>query len=80
MRRSVLQKEGMPFKSLVIISTNGVHVFLYYNGEHINVCGESGKHWKKEKDYEILASWNRGCESDVWLTVHRNSVWLRKTN
>ena len=20
------------------------------------------------------------CESDVWLTVHRNSVWIRKTN
>jgi len=19
-------------------------------------------------------------ESDVWLTVHRNSVWIRKTN
>jgi len=20
------------------------------------------------------------CKSDVWLTVHRNSVWIRKTN
>ena len=20
------------------------------------------------------------CQSDVWLTVHRNSVWIRKTN
>ena len=20
------------------------------------------------------------CGSDVWLTVHRNSVWIRKTN
>jgi hypothetical protein len=20
------------------------------------------------------------CVSDVWLTVHRNSVWIRKTN
>jgi hypothetical protein len=20
------------------------------------------------------------CRSDVWLTVHRNSVWIRKTN
>ena len=27
--------------------------------------------WKK-------ASWV--CKSDVWLTVHRNSVWIRKTN
>jgi hypothetical protein len=26
----------------VIISTNGVHVFLYNNEEHIGVCGESG--------------------------------------
>ena len=23
---------------------------------------------------------NRNRESDVWLTVHRNSVWIRKTN
>ena len=23
---------------------------------------------------------NKACESDVWLTVHRNSVWIRKTN
>ena len=22
----------------------------------------------------------RFCKSDVWLTVHRNSVWIRKTN
>ena len=22
----------------------------------------------------------RKCKSDVWLTVHRNSVWIRKTN
>jgi len=49
MRLSVLQKEGMPFKSLVIISTNGVHVFLYYNREHIGVCGESeNTEWKKK--------------------------------
>jgi len=41
MRLSVLQKEGMPFRSLVIISTNGVHVFLYYNEAHIGLCGES---------------------------------------
>ena len=20
------------------------------------------------------------CKSDAWLTVHRNSVWIRKTN
>ena len=20
------------------------------------------------------------CKSDVWLTVHRNSAWIRKTN
>ena len=27
--------------------------------------------------------WGRGLDlskSDVWLTVHRNSVWIRKTN
>jgi hypothetical protein len=23
---------------------------------------------------------HRVCKSDVWLTVHRNSVWVRKTN
>jgi len=23
---------------------------------------------------------NRLCCSDVWLTMHRNSVWIRKTN
>jgi hypothetical protein len=37
----ILQKEGRPFKSLVIISTNEVHVFLYNNEQHIGVCGES---------------------------------------
>jgi hypothetical protein len=20
------------------------------------------------------------CKSDVWLTVHRNSMWIKKTN
>jgi hypothetical protein len=24
--------------------------------------------------------WYRKYKSDVWLTVHRNSVWIRKTN
>ena len=25
-------------------------------------------------------SYGRFIKSDVWLTVHRNSVWIRKTN
>ena len=23
---------------------------------------------------------DKACKSDVWLTVHRNSVWIKKTN
>jgi len=40
-RLSILQKEGRLFKSRAIISTNGVHVFLYNNEEHTGVRGES---------------------------------------
>ena len=29
---------------------------------------------------EYLLYLTLGYESDVWLTVHRNSVWIRKTN
>jgi len=57
MRLSGLQNEGMPFKSLVIISTNGVHVFLYYNGEHIGVCVVSRKtlnERKRLRDFGLL--------------------------
>ena len=32
-------------------------------------------HWLHIKHGLILRT-----ESDVWLTVHRNSVWIRKTN
>ena len=30
----------------------------------------------------FVVSYNRNCkkEFDVWLTVHRSSVWIRKTN
>ena len=28
----------------------------------------------------ILPLLNKKLKSDVWLTVHRNSVWIRKTN
>ena len=29
----------------------------------------------------VLPSYNKTkLKSDVWLTVHRNSVWIRKTN
>ena len=49
MRLSILQKERRPFKSLVLISTNGVHVFLYNNEQHIGVCGESENiEWEKK--------------------------------
>ena len=35
----------------------------------------------KEKEAEkILKYKDFIIESDVWLTVHRNSVWIRKTN
>jgi len=35
-------------------------------------------HWKERLD--IPVSDGRLFLSDVWLTVHRNSVWIRKTN
>ena len=28
----------------------------------------------------IINNINTSRKSDVWLTVHRNSVWIRKTN
>ena len=35
-----------------------------------------------KKHYHILSNKIRHkyIKSDVWLTVHRNSVWIRKTN
>jgi len=40
-----------------------------------------GKRPTYEKQKEEL-EWNKHVisESDVWLTVHRNSVWIRKSN
>jgi len=38
---------------------------------------------KGDKLFETLQSKNIPnllLKSDVWLTVHRNSVWIRKTN
>jgi hypothetical protein len=29
---------------------------------------------------EIININKQAISSDVWLTVHRNSVWIRKTN
>jgi len=44
--------------------------------------------WGRGRDFvvSIMGTKNPGCykwifsKSDVWLTVHRNSVWIRKTN
>jgi hypothetical protein len=76
MRLSVLQKEGRPFKTRVIISTNGVHVFLYYNEKHIGVCGESeNTEWEKK----ITRFWLTQTEdvkllSYVSLAVHLDTI------
>jgi hypothetical protein len=29
---------------------------------------------------KVLNSTHENFKSDVWLTVHRNSMWIRKTN
>ena len=46
------------------------------NGLKRTVKKESGNWICLAQDSE---EW-RVCKSDVWLTVHRNSVWIRKTN
>ena len=35
---------------------------------------KTGRQIAASKDLETV------LQSDVWLTVHRNSVWIRKTN
>ena len=39
-------------------------------------------HLKRKLNYYFISSvsLNNGHLSDVWLTVHRNSVWIRKTD
>jgi hypothetical protein len=62
MQLSILQKEGRPFKSRVIISNNGVHVFLYYNEEHIGVCGES-ENTEREKKMRFWLTYTEDVKS-----------------
>ena len=33
---------------------------------------------EREQQFELEET--QTCICDVWLTVHRNSVWIRKTN
>ena len=36
-----------------------------------------------DQEYEVMPRYIVNifyCKSDVWLTVHRNSVWIRKPN
>jgi len=40
-------------------------------------CGGRGVTDMKKGKYK---KWNAIFLSDVWLTMHRNSVWIRKTN
>jgi hypothetical protein len=45
----------------------------YTNLGMTRLRGRPRNRWK----YEVRED---GTISDVWLTVHRNSVWIRKTN
>ena len=58
---------------------------------HLNTKNIKSQHNCKHKIFKVrirsyclwwkLPYKNKGsCKSDVWLTVHRNSVWIRKTN
>jgi len=58
------------------LQSEGIRHIVYVHTVFNNVCS---------KRYEILFSLCVGCKQnnaifDVWLTVHRNSVWIRKTN
>jgi len=33
-----------------------------------------------ERKYDVVEVLTNEWKPDVWLTVHRNSVWIRKTN
>ena len=77
------------------VALNGALVYCSYSpfvGHRLNVCDEVLVKISccfKSKNWPTI-SVNRGCifmyvymylfKSDVWLTVHRNSVWIRKTN
>jgi hypothetical protein len=87
MRLSIFQKEGRPFKSRVISSSNGVHVLLCYNEEHICVRGESeNTEWEKKmtrfwltqtEDVKSISSVFLFCsaENNKFLILFRALCW-----
>ena len=53
-----------------------------FESSHENICGK-GPLSQCIFKYKFKASnppRQLYCSADVWLTVHRNSVWIRKTN
>ena len=60
--------------------------FCPLQGTEINMKKNLGKIFYKIvvaellADSEVFTATTFSSKSDVWLTVHRNSVWIRKTN
>ena len=48
---------------------------LFDNKQQDKIFGSNSS-----KNSAIVFSFKFRFDSDVWLTVHRNSVWIRKTN
>ena len=61
-------------------------VYLIYDYVYISESIPSIVGWSEKDETEIpfkqaIVAWSKYIrKSDVWLTVHRNSAWIRKTN
>ena len=56
-----------------------VSFFIDYEKAYVNVNRDKLWEMMDNKIPNYLLNTIK-CKSDVWLTVHRNSVWIRKTN